>query len=358
MTIRKAPPATVAAPVDGDESLCLEIIPLPAASKASFTDQQSRPFIMCEQNWYPWCPSVIRGGDGLYHMFHSRWPKRLTFDAWLPNSEIVHAVADRPEGPFRFVAVALPDRGPGRGEWFTAHNPKIRRFAGRYHLYFCQTRGNADDTKREEISRGGMRHSQWWDLRVNQRIFVAVADTLDGPWQVSANPIVEPAGPIITLTVNPAVCWGPDGVYFMIIKGDKPGATKFQRNQALATAPAPSGPWTIQPRPVIDDLDTEDASMWYDTIRRRFYAVYHAHTHIGLVTSHDGYAWKKAEPSVLAPKGIPFDDGSIWMPGRMERPFVLTDESGAPQMLYVACKKEDASFNIALPLRPAHSAVG
>lgn len=136
----------------------------------------------------------------------------------------------------------------------------------------------------------------------------------------------------------------------MIVKGDKPGETRFIRNQALATAPAPEGPWTIQDKPVIDYLDTEDAALWYDKTRRRFFAVFHAHTFIGMITSDNGYDWRKAEQFELTPKRVAFDNGTAWEPERMERPFVLTDQAGNPRMLYVACKKGDHSYNIALPL--------
>lgn len=328
----------------------LAVEPLPAASMASLQDQVTRPHMVADPAWFNWGCSVIRGDDGAYHMFYARWPKALTFTAWLPHSEIVHAVADQPEGPYRMLDLAMPSHGPGRGEWFTAHNPKIKRFEGRYYLYFIQTRGNTDAARREEISRTGYSHPQWKELRENQRTFVAVSDSLNGPWIVTSDPIVEPAKTITTLTVNPAVCRGPDGTYFMIVKGDKPGETRFVRNQALATAPTPSGPWTIHPKPVIDDLDTEDCSMWYDATSHRFFAVYHAHTYIGWMSSPNGYDWERM-PEPLTRKTLRFTDGSHDDPQRMERPFVLTDEQGLPRMLFVACRRGNTTLNVALPLR-------
>jgi hypothetical protein len=70
-----------------------------------------------------------------------------------------------------------------------------------------------------------------------------------------------------------------------------------------------------------------------------------------MITSTDGLNWEKAKQYKLTPKVIPFDDGKLWKPERMERPFVLTSDKGLPIMLYVACKKGDMlSVNIALPL--------
>ena len=343
-------------PVNKVDSLQLEIMPIPLASKASLTDSVSRPYITVYKEWFAWCPSVIKADDGKYHMFHVRWPKKYSFLSWLTHSEIVHAVADRPEGPYRELAVAMPSAGDGRGDWFTAHNSKIKYFEGKYYLYFIQTRGDsfADNSKakRIEMARTGYKHPLWKnEARPNQRTFVAASDSLNGPWVVTPEPIIQPAKTITTLTVNPAVCRGPNGTYFMIIKGDKPNEKRFIRNQALATAPSPEGPWTIQDKPVIDNLDTEDASIWYDSVRKRFYAVFHAHGFIGMITSVDGYNWEKATQYKLTPKIIKFDDGSRWKPQRMERPFVLTDSQGQPILLFVACRQDNMSANIALPLR-------
>lgn len=339
----------------GNDDLLFQITPLPMASRKALTDMQSGPHIIVHRDWYYWCPSVLKAEDGKYHMFHTRWPKSIGFLSWLTHSEIVHEVADTPEGPYRTLAVAIPPTGKDRGDWFTAHNSKIKKFNNEYYLYFCQTRGNSfakdGETKRLKMAKTGYQDPLWKnEARPNQRTFIASSKSLEGPWKVSEEPIIQPAKTITTLTVNPAVCQGPNGTYFMIIKGDKPGGNGM-RSQALATAPLPEGPWTIQDNPVIDNLDTEDVSMWYDQTRKRFYAVFHAHTFIGMMTSADGINWEKAKQYKLMSKGIPFDDGTVWMPQRMERPFVLTDEKGSPIMLYVACLRGNMSANIALSVR-------
>ena len=59
--------------------------------------------------YWIWCGSVIEGEDGLYHMFASRWSKATAFNCnWLTNSEVVRAVSETPEGPYRFAEVILP----------------------------------------------------------------------------------------------------------------------------------------------------------------------------------------------------------------------------------------------------------
>ena len=325
-------------------------LPLPAEACALIERQKSGTYVLSDNEWYNWCPSVLPAPNGRYHMFHSRWRKSVGFDAWLAMSEIVHRVADRPEGPFRFASVAISDKGPGRGEWFTAHNPKIKFFEGRYYLYFVQTRAPMSDAEREELSRAGAKHPRWMEVRNNQRIFIASSASLDGPWQISRQPIVEPAAAIERLAVNPAVARGPDGTYVMIVKGDKPGEKRFIRNQAVATARRPEGPWTILPKAAIDDMDTEDASLWYSNVWKRFFAVFHAHTFIGVIESANGLDWHRARQFELTKRTLAFDDGVTWIPDRMERPFVLPDKTGNPRFLYVACKKGNHSAIVVIPL--------
>lgn len=342
--------------IAGIDNLRMDVEALPVESKPSLQDMQSRPYISASKDWFIWCSSVVRSGDGKYHMFHSRWPKSIGFLSWLTHSEVVHAVSDRAEGPYRELGVAIPASGPERNGWFTAHNPKVKHFGDSYYIYFCQTRGDSfgedSEQKRIEVARTGHGHPLWRkEARPNQRTFVAKSQSLDGPWDISDKPIIEPAKTITTLAVNPAICRRPDDGYLMIVKGDKPNEKRFIRNQALATAPAPEGPWTIQDRPAIDYVDTEDASIWYDQTRERYYAVFHTHGFIGMITSSDGIEWEKATQYRLTPKSIRFDDGSVWKPNRMERPFVLTDERGVPQFLFAACRKGGMSVIVALPLR-------
>ena len=91
----------------------------------------------------------------------------------------------------------------------------------------------------------------------------------------------------------------------------------------------------MQPNPVIDYLDTEDMSMWYDSKREYFYGVFHAHTFIGMVSSADGINWNKATEYTIMPKVIPMENGSNLMPARMERPFIYVDKN-EPKVLSLA----------------------
>ena len=63
-----------------------------------------------------WGGSLVKSPyDENYHLFYSHWPRSLKMGAWVTHSEIAHAVADSPFGPFVFHDVALPEGGTNFG---------------------------------------------------------------------------------------------------------------------------------------------------------------------------------------------------------------------------------------------------
>ena len=312
----------------------------------------SQENIFKTEGYYNWGSSIIKERDGKYHLFYSRWKKEYGFHGWLTHSEIAHATSKSPSGPWKYKETVLLGAGQGNWDAITAHNPKIKYFEGKYYLYYIATNmGGKDYTEEElvETAKTGYSHPNWKILRPNQRTGVAVSNSLNGPWSRMDKPLLEPSGPITTLTVNPAIDKGKDGKYYLIIKGDKPNEKKFIRNQAVAVAEHPDGPFEIKEKPVIDYMDTEDMSIWYDENRDRFYGIFHAHNYIGLVTSENGTDWEKANEFVLKNKEILMEDGTVIGPDRMERPFVY-HEGGEPKVLSVAVKKGEESYAVFIPI--------
>jgi alpha-L-fucosidase len=308
--------------------------------------------IFRDSTYYTWCSSLVKGKDGQYHLFYSRWPRALGFGSWLTHSQIAHAVSVKPAGPYKHVGIVLEGRGDSHWDAITAHNPKIKYFNGKYYLYYISTNygdNQLSEAVLKEVSRQGLDQPIRNALRRNQRTGVAVAGSLDGPWLRGDTPLIEPSGPITTLTVNPAVTQGRDGRFYMIVKGDKPGETRFIRNQAMAISDHPDGPYQMQPEPVIGDLDTEDVSMWYSKSDSLFYAVFHAHTHIGMIASTNGTHWEKVKDYQVIDKKIPVLDGSTIIPDRMERPFVYV-ENDTPLVLSLGIKKGDDAYIVFIPL--------
>lgn len=306
-----------------------------------------------DKDYFNWCSSIIKEKDGTYHLFYSRWSKKLGFSAWLTHSEIAHAVATSPLGPYVNKKTVLTGRA-NHWDAITAHNVKVEKFGKKYYMYYTSTNsGNKillPDTLKE-IAKEGYSHPYWDLLRSHQRTGLATSMTINGPWKRKDTPIIEPSSPIKTVTVNPAIAQGPDGDYYFIIKGDDANSPRRRLIQAIGKSKSPEGPFQLSPTPAFKEIPTEDVSMWYDKKRERFYAIFHAHggDFIGLITSRDGLTWNKAKHYVVCKKEILLKDGTIMKVSRMERPFVYI-ENDVPLLLSVAVQKGNDSFIVLFPL--------
>lgn len=300
-----------------------------------------------EPDYFCWCASILKGDDGKYHMFYVRWPKERGFLGWLAFSEVARAVSDHPAGPYRFSEVVLPARGGESWQRLTAHNVKVLRFGDQFYLYFIATNSGIYDLNEEALARiadTGYRHPFWKrPLRENQRIYVAVADRLEGPWKIQDQPAVEPHGPIATVTVNPAVWQTPEGRYRMILKGDQINGRPVQ---ALAESKSPMGPFQTLPDLVFAGY-SEDASVWHDTARDLTYCILHDGKGFGLLASKDGLDWQQAKHFRVMGKAIPTIDGPPLQPSRYERPFLFV-EDGQPRVLVGAANFDGQDSKILL----------
>ena len=304
--------------------------------------------------YYNWCNSVVRDDDGVYHLFYSRWPKSIGFHAWLTHSEIAHATAAKPEGPYVNGKTVLTAR---KGYWdsIMAHNVKVRKFGDAYYMYYTSTNtGDVHFSEQDlvDVAKTGYGHKHWLFIRNNQRTGVATSSTLEGPWERMDKPMVEPSGPIRTVAVNPAVCQGKDRRFYLIIKGDDVKSERRRLIQAIGTSTTPIGPFTLEDEPAFADIPTEDVSIWFDPNRQRYYAIFHAHggNFIGLITSEDGIHWQKARNYVVCKKEIPMADGTVMKVSRMERPYVYV-ENGVPTLLSFGVMKGNDAFIVFFRLK-------
>lgn len=166
-----------------------------------------------EPGWHVWCGSVLALPEGGYTLFYSRWPITAGFDAWVDRSEIARAEGPNPWGPFTHVETVFTREESTAWDAHNFHNVTVRAYEGRYHLYYTGNYGNGD----------------WWDHRNHQRIGVASADSLRGPWQRLPHPIIDtsPGSWDDLCVANPSVTDTTDGRYLMIYKGVKDGPRPF-----------------------------------------------------------------------------------------------------------------------------------
>jgi hypothetical protein len=259
-----------------------------------------------DPEWSYWGGRTILEPDGKYHLFVARWrednPKG--HDGW-PNSEIVHAVSDRPTGPFSVKQVL----GPG-------HFPEIHRLPDNtyavYYFHGCYT-----------------------------------AKTLEGPWKHLTQ---EEAG--FPKTTFGTLAIREDGSLLMFDRFlrvwiKEKGENEFQKASNEMICPKIPGRY-------------EDPMIWrtevqYHLILNDWYGrtAYH-------MRSKDGVHWKEDVGEAYTIDFDGYEDGTKVRWYKYERPKVLQDQYGRATHLYLAVidvpKNEDkskdnhSSKNIVLPL--------
>jgi hypothetical protein len=287
------------------------------------------------EGYYVWCNAPIEGPDGKTHLFFSRWPAAKRMGGWINSCEIAHAVADRPEGPYAVLGTVLAPRGPGFWDGTTCHNPHIRKIGGRYALFYMGNANGRTDTK---------------------RIGVAFADSLDGPWQRSDAPLLQP-GPAGAwddhCATNPSLIQHPAGEFWLYYKswntadydtGQPP--VRGNRKYGLATATSLEGPYHRHPgNPLVDfssrgeNRQCEDAFVWHEDGRFKMIVrdMGLFNHEVGLIMeSTDGLAWSEpliAYGPVRSYIDQPPAPKHLSKYGRFERPQLLL-RNGRPAYLF------------------------
>ncbi|HEY8995880.1 MAG TPA: glycoside hydrolase family protein, partial [Lacunisphaera sp.] len=180
------------------------------------------------KKWNYWDGGIIKGPDGKYHLFASRWEQGAGFGAW-SGSRAVHAVSGNLFGPYVDKGMCWPDNEGGRG-----HNVSSLVLPdGRYAIVVSETRPGD----------------------------VFVATSLDGPW-THLGKIQVADGPHKNLgamsNVRPMV--RPDGKFEIIARS---GAIWISNGSIL-------GPYVIQDTSIYPKIptlkgyhDLEDPMLWH-----------------------------------------------------------------------------------------------
>ena len=308
--------------------------------------------------YYIWGASPVKGDDGRYHLYYSRWHKKYGFEAWVTHSEIAHAVSDKLFGPYQFSDVALPERGAGFWDGHTTHNPTIHKFGDKYYLYYMGNRG-------DRVNTPGLN----WSHRNNQRIGVAVASSPGGPWKRFDAPLVDASADSTAADAlavnNPSVTLRPDGKYLMVYKAigrKKPLPFGGPVVHMTALADSPMGPFKKNPNPVFTSENStfaaEDPYIWMQD--GRYYAIVkdmkgvftHHGRSLALFTSEDGVDWKQAVHTLVSDLYLSWEGGVRDSVSRLERP-QLYIENGQPKALFMAVtplEPQSHTYNVHIPL--------
>lgn len=316
--------------------------------------------ILQDSLYFIWGASPIKGDDGLYHLFYSRWEKKYGFMAWVTHSEIAHAVAKNILGPYEFRDVALPVRGNTYWDGTTTHNPTVHKFGDKYYLYYMGNCGDGVNVKK----------TLNWTHRNSQRIGVAIATSPYGPWKRSDTPLIDVSSDSTAADAlavnNPSVLQRPDGKIIMVYKAiAKKKALPFGGPVVHLTALAdtPAGPFVKDTVPIFTKENAffaaEDPYIWYQN--NRYYAIVKdmkgeftgKGRSLALFTSEDAIDWKVAKHTLVSELSILWENGSRDSVAFLERPQLYIEE-GKPKALFLAVSPSAEykhTYNVHIPLK-------
>lgn len=322
-----------------------------------------------DPDYWVWGASVIKGEDGKYHMFASRWLKKLGFGKWVTNSEVVHAVADTPVGPYKTVALALPMRGKEYWDGMCTHNPRVVKYKDKYLLYYF---GNTYDFEQPSIENTELSKENWEKAWMNKRIGVAISESVYGPWKRLDTPVIEPREGHwdASITSNPApVVNEKTGEILLMYKSSSEGSEP-PLLLGVSKATNPEGPYTrLSEQPIFrfeapgkEHVDVEDPYVWWNgekyeaIIKDRSGEICGDEGGGVHAWSDDGINWQLFDKVRAYSRDIAWDDGTTTHQNHFERPFLLI-EDGIPTHFFAATGNGDKAWsfdktwNMVIPLK-------
>lgn len=310
------------------------------------------------EGYWIWCGSVIKGEDNKFHMFASRWPNNLSFNPhWLSNSEVVHAISETAEGPYRFYEVVLPPRGEQYWDGRMTHNPTIRKVDSTYLLYYTGTTYHGETPTPDHPL--AVESPMKLEAHRNERIGLATATSVYGPWTRLDHPILDtqPDSWDKFLVSNAAPVVLPDKSIYLFYKG-----VEQLRKHAIGLAVAKSydDPYVKDSdNPFSFGMDAEDPFIWFED------STYHAllldtgkkysKKEIYYAFSPDLRHWTIPSNPIAISKKLLWSDGTERILNNTERPQVLV-QNGHATHVFIAIMEmvrgKRISRNICVPLKP------
>ncbi|MEN8115345.1 MAG: glycoside hydrolase family protein [Bacteroidota bacterium] len=379
-----------------DYTLNISAIPIDAQIEGDFLIGTS---VLNDPNRFVWGGSVVKGEDEKYHMLYSTWECGDSIPAfsnsWVLHSKIAYAVSDYPDRNFQFQKIVLTGRAlDGDSTAWDAqmvHNPHLKRFNNKYYLYYGAGKDSGVQPKGSKGENVNKRNRVQQNQKIGVIEFNSFEDLVAGNYQRFDTPLLDartrvkpdnivnpsPEGtepkPDNIIVVNPSVVQRPsDGKYLLYFKGNfyNPG---WRGVHGVALSDSPTGPFKATDHFVFDIRNEdgtiasgEDPFVWYHKAHKKFYVVLkdfsgritEGKPGLAILESIDGIKWTKPDNPFFMKKQVVLNSGDTIKVDRLERPQLLTDENGNPQVLYSACaivnvgpRTDGTSFNVHIPLK-------
>ncbi|MEM9419334.1 MAG: glycoside hydrolase family protein, partial [Planctomycetota bacterium] len=249
------------------------------------------------------------------------------------------------------------------------HNPHVVEHEGKYYLYHMGNHGSGywDDTPDTRMPE--FEEDEWWVNRNNQRVGLAVAGDLNGPWQRCDAPLID-TQPGRLITSTPTVTRRPDGKFLLIYKyvednGELRGGRVIH---VTALGDSPTGPFVDTGIPfithptalfAIDDHVELVVDDKYYCIAKDCYQSwgdYPAGTTVLFESDETGMDWKPAKHFMVLEAGkLHWTDGTTTLCQRTADMPKVYAENGVLKALIIAVLPQDSeiSFAVILPLSAA-----
>jgi hypothetical protein len=243
------------------------------------------------KQWCYWDGKIIKGPDGKYHMFASRWDQSKGHGNW-PNSQAVQAVSDTLMGPYVDQGLLWPDDEGGKGHNVTA----LEMPDGSYAVVVSETRPGD----------------------------VFVSKSLDGPWvRLGTIQIADNQYKDLGRASNMSVMVRPDGGFEIVPRS---GAILISKTGIL-------GPYTVQGPSVYPKIagllqeNLEDPVVWYSGGLYHIVVNSWSNRKAFHLTSVDGINdWKYQGVAYDPTKDfVRYIDGTVNHWNKMERPNVYME---------------------------------
>ncbi|MGC6455162.1 MAG: glycoside hydrolase family protein [Coraliomargaritaceae bacterium] len=311
--------------------------------------------ILEDPEYNVWCCSPIYDEQGRVHVFYARWLNGYDHLGWVAASEVAHAVADHPEGPYTTTGTVLKGERSGAWDSWSIHNPTVYKMGDKFVLLYMGSTGRDLGVSLEEVM--AMTKEEYmpyyYQLTATKRVGMAIADSLDGPWERVGNQPMVMAGESgdwdDRVTSNPAFIKHADGRYWLYYKGwdyASHEAVHGNRRYGISMSDNLTGPYKkYEGNPVVDfspidpRVQCEDAYVWQED--NQYHMIvrdmgFYNHEYGLMMHSSDGIHWGEPE---IAFKDAPhyFDEKmpGLDRQGRFERPQILMKD-GRPDYLFCA----------------------
>lgn len=257
-----------------------------------------------DPDWSYWGGKIIKGDDGMYHMFPCRWSEDNPrgHRAWM-FSEIVHAVSANPLGPYKVKAVL----GPG-------HNPTVYRQQSGYYMVYAFNR-----TEKRAMN------------------YYYRAKTLDGPWAINRyHEDLRQRPSTYEQAANCAFAMREDGSFLKVDKKGNMHVSQTGSSEFFAV-----GVDRVFPPAQDETTRYEDPALWYDGVQYHLITHDYNHWEAFYQRSKDGIHWV-SEPGLGYGRAYcKYENGvqNEWY--RYERVQVLQDELGRAMQINFAALDVD-----------------